>query len=78
MSETVDNLILDLLEWVGTKEHTYQETLDVWRTSCPRLTVWEDATDRGLVETVDAKGTVLVRVTHAGSALLQEKRARTR
>jgi hypothetical protein len=77
MTETVDNLILDLLEWVSAKDHTYYETLDAWRTSCPRLPVWEDATDRGLVETVDVNGAVLVRVTSAGSALLQEKRART-
>ncbi len=76
MSERVDNFILDLIEWVGTKEHTYQETLDVWRTSCSRLTVWEDATDKGLVETVDATGTVLVSVTRSASALLREKRAR--
>jgi hypothetical protein len=76
MSETVENLILDLLEWVETKEHTYGETLDVWRTSCPRLTVWEDATDRRLVEMVDVNGTLLVRITRSGSALLHEKRER--
>jgi hypothetical protein len=75
MSETVDNLILDLLEWVGTKGHTHYETIDVWRTSCPRLTVWEDATDRGLVETVTVNGIPLVRVTRAGTTLLHEKRA---
>ena len=33
MSETVENLILDLLEWVARKERTYQETMDAWRTS---------------------------------------------
>ena len=51
MTDTVENLILDLVEWVGRKERTYQETMDAWRTSCPRLPVWEDATERGLVET---------------------------
>ena len=49
MTDTVEDLILDLLEWVGRRERTYQETMDAWRTSCPRLPVWEDATERGFV-----------------------------
>jgi D-3-phosphoglycerate dehydrogenase len=74
MTDTIENLILDPLEWVGRKERTYQETLDVWRTSCPRLPVWEDANDRGLIEPASANGHLLVRVTPAGLALLKEKR----
>lgn len=75
MTETlVENLILDLVEWVGRKERTYQETMDAWRTSCPRLPVWEDATERGLVETASAGGQSVVRVTAAGFALLKEER----
>jgi len=46
MIDTVENLILDLVEWVARKKRTYRETMDAWRTSCPRLPVWEDATDR--------------------------------
>ena len=76
MTDTVENLILDLLEWIGRKDRTYQETMDAWRTSCPRLTVWEDANDRGLVETASANGRSLVRATPAGLALLKEKRGR--
>ena len=74
--DTVDNLILDLVEWVGRKERTYQETMDAWRTSCPKLPVWEDATDRGLVETDSNHGRWLVRATPAGLAFLKEKRPR--
>jgi D-3-phosphoglycerate dehydrogenase len=74
MSDTVQNLILDLLEWVGRSERTYQETVDVWRTSCPRFPVWEDATERGLVETASVDGRLLVRATSTGLALLEEKR----
>ncbi len=76
MTDTVENLILDLVEWVGRKERTYQETMDAWRTSCPKLPVWEDATERGLVETASANGCSLVRATSAGLALLKEKRPR--
>jgi hypothetical protein len=74
MTNTVENLILDLLEWIGREERTYQETMDAWRTSCPRLPVWEDANDRGLVERGSANGYFVVRVTLAGFALLKEKR----
>jgi hypothetical protein len=74
MTDTVENLILDLVEWVGYKQRTYQDTMDAWRTSCPRLPVWEDATDRGLVETFRLNGCLLVRATALGAAILQEKR----
>lgn len=74
MTDTVENLILDLVEWVGRRERTYHETMDAWRTSCPRLPVWEDATSRGLVETTFSNGLSLVRVTAAGLDLLKEKR----
>ena len=74
MADTVENLILDLLEWVGRKERTYQETMEAWRTSCPRLPVWEEANDRGLLEAGSENGRPLVRVTPAGLALLKEER----
>ena len=74
MTDTVENLILDLIDWVERRERTYQETLDAWRTSCPRLPVWEDATERGLVEAASANGRSIVRATSAGLALLNAKR----
>ena len=73
MSDTVDALILDLLEWVGSGLRPYHEVMDAWRTSCPRLTVWEDAVDRGLVAQVrDARGAMSVCATGAGIRLLRE------
>jgi hypothetical protein len=77
MADAVESLILDLLEWVGRKERTYRETMDAWRTSCPKLPVWEDANDRGLVEMASSSGSLLVRATPAGLALLKEKRPRS-
>ena len=74
MSDTVENLILDLLEWLERKERTYQETMDAWRTSCPRLPVWEDANQQGLVETASEHGHLLVRATPAGLTLLAARR----
>jgi hypothetical protein len=50
VDDNLDNLILDLLEWLGSRRRPYAEVLDAWRTSCPRFPVWEDANDRGYVE----------------------------
>lgn len=50
MPDPVDALILDLLEWIGPKPRPYREVIEAWRTSCPRLPVWEDANERGFIE----------------------------
>jgi hypothetical protein len=65
-------LVLDLVEWVASAPRPYGEVMDAWRTSCPRLAVWEDAVDRGLVirERV-AGGGVLVVATPAGLEALE-------
>jgi hypothetical protein len=42
-------LILDLVEWCAREPRAYADVIDAWRTSCPRLTVWEDAIERGLL-----------------------------
>jgi hypothetical protein len=78
MTEIVDSLVLDLLEWVASGERSYQDVMDAWRTSCPRLPVWEDATEHGLVAQVRVDGTALVRITPAGRALLAQRRPAAR
>ena len=42
-------LIFDLLDWLAIRPRPYSEAMEVWRTSCPRLTIWEDAVDLGYV-----------------------------
>jgi D-3-phosphoglycerate dehydrogenase len=48
MPDPVEALVLDLLAWVGAGR-PYAEVMDAWRTSCPRLPVWEEANLRGYV-----------------------------
>jgi D-3-phosphoglycerate dehydrogenase len=71
----VDALILDLLEWLATRERTYDEVMDAWRTSCPKLPVWEEANDRGLVTRENADGRCIVGVSASGRALLDCRKA---
>ncbi len=49
MPESTEALVRDLVEWIAAKPRTHAEVMEAWRTSCPRLTIWEDALDRGLV-----------------------------
>ena len=71
MSGDLDPLIRDLVEWVAREPRSYADVMDAWRTSCPRLTVWEDAVDRGfLMRERSAGGAALVRVTAEGRAFL--------
>ncbi|MBV9976585.1 MAG: hypothetical protein JO105_14465 [Hyphomicrobiales bacterium] len=76
MMTDLDPLILDLLEWLEREPRSYADVMDAWRTSCPRLTVWEDAMDRGLVARIarPGKGAVIA-VTDAGRGFLRERRA---
>jgi hypothetical protein len=72
----VESLILDLLEWLIKRDRSYEEVMDAWRTSCPRLPVWEDANDRGLVVKEQVQGRCIVRITSSGLALLEQCRLR--
>ena len=78
MTDPVDALILDLLEWVGPTPRPYDEVMEAWRTSCPRLPVWEDANERGFLARSSAPGAgALITVTPAGAAHLRHHRATT-
>jgi hypothetical protein len=71
MSEA-DPLVLDFVEWIAREPRAYVEVIGAWKTSCPRLTVWEDAADGGYVarETVAGLG-LMVKVTVDGEKLLR-------
>ena len=76
--DVIEALILDLLEWLANGERTYEEVMEAWRTSCPGLTVWEDANDRGLIATEQVNGRRLIRPSTAGFELLQRRAAQRR
>jgi hypothetical protein len=59
---------LQLLSWLDERPRTYGETIETWKTSCPRLTVWENAVTDGLVRV--ERGQVLL--TAAGAELLAD------
>ena len=73
MSDPVDALVLDLLEWIGPRSKPYAEVIDAWRTSCPRLPVWEEANARGyIVREHAAEAGTSISVSAEGVALLRQ------
>ena len=66
-------LTLDFLAWVGRRSRSYAETMEAWRTNCPRFMIWEDALGDGLVR-LERDGTTRrgsnVVLTPRGRALL--------
>jgi len=77
MTDSIDTLILDLLEWIGPRRRPHAEVLEAWRTSCPRLPVWEDANERGFVDHHRQEGAgTFVSVSPRGLAFLDAHRPR--
>jgi D-3-phosphoglycerate dehydrogenase len=74
MVDTVlEALILDLLKWLATADRSHDDVMNAWRTSCPKLPVWEEANDRGLVIREDVNGRCVARITSSGRDLLVQR-----
>ncbi len=67
--EILAPLIRDFLEWVAREPRTHADVMESWRTSCPRLPVWEEATDNGYV----ARKGRQVEITARGRAFLESR-----
>lgn len=75
MNDPVEPLILDLLEWIGAGSRPYRDVIDAWRTSCPRLPVWEEANSRGFIDQSHEPGSAArVSVSDRGVAHLKAHR----
>jgi hypothetical protein len=62
-----------MLEWIDQGTHAYAEVVDVWKSSCPRLTIWEDACADGLVGSGPGMSGV-VSLTAKGRTFLSRQR----
>jgi hypothetical protein len=79
MQQATKALTYQFLAWVSGGPRTYAEAMDAWRTSCPRLTIWEDAVLAGLVRienTGATRGEARVTLTPKGRVLLSGAEAR--
>jgi Mn-dependent DtxR family transcriptional regulator len=62
-----DVLTVQMLEWIAQRSPTYAELIDVWKSTCPRLAIWEDACASGLIDYDPGSGFFL---TEKGRRLL--------
>jgi hypothetical protein len=75
VSDPVEALIIDLLEWIGPRPRRYAEVMEAWRTSCPRLPVWEEANARGYISQAHSAATgALVSLSPLGFDALKRLR----
>ena len=72
MADPTRALTLQLLQSLAERPPPYAEVLETWRTSCPRLSIWEDACIDGLVDCAPESPPELqlVTVSARGRALL--------
>ena len=63
-------LVNDLLTSLSRQDQPYEEMMKAWRTSCPRLPVWEEVNDRGFVVRDNRDGERIIRITKHGTEYL--------
>lgn len=71
MNDVVGALVFDFLEYVNREQRSYADVMEVWRTSCPRLAVWEEALEAGFIRRANVNGISIVTITDAGRSYLQ-------
>ena len=80
MDDALRLLTVQFLGWAALAPRTYADAMAAWRTSCPRLPVWEDALEGGLVRVEPVPGGAMadsmVVLTPRGRAVLDADAAR--
>jgi hypothetical protein len=74
--ETASLPVVQLLAWIADRPRTYGDVKQAWRSTCPRLTNWEDAVDDGLIRFETGGGRVtdrtVVSLTERGRRMLRD------
>ena len=73
MSDPAHALTLQFLAWVAEGPRSYAQAMEAWRSTCPRLSIWEDAILDGLIafEGGATRNQSRVALTAKGRALLR-------
>jgi hypothetical protein len=68
MSPSTEALTRQMLEWIAARPREHAEVMETWRTSCPRLSIWEDACIEGLIDREPGTGRIIL--SSAGKRVL--------
>ena len=71
MDHSHETLTLQMLQWISQGKHSYAEVLAVWKSSCPRLLIWEDACAEGLIAAAPGMSG-LVSLSDKGRSMLSQ------
>ena len=66
ITPAIDSVTLDLIDWLGERERTYQEVMFVSQTASPQFAIWREAIERGFVTTEMIDGRCVVKPTSLG------------
>jgi len=75
MRDSVNASMREFLVWVADRPRSYREAMEAWRTSCPRLSVWEDAIIEGLVQLENGDASTVALTPRGRAALAQDRGA---
>jgi hypothetical protein len=75
MPEQPSLIMIQFLAWVADRPRNYTQAMDAWRSTCPRLSVWEDAIIEGLVR-IESNANRSVRLTPRGASVLAQAQPR--
>jgi hypothetical protein len=67
-SGPISLLTVQFLTWLAERPRRYPDVMEAWRSSCPRLTVWEDSVTDDLVRCDQDR---VVSLTPLGRAVLE-------
>lgn len=75
MSDPVNLPTIQFLAWVASRRRSFADVREAWRSTCPRLSVWEDALGEHLVRCEQSPGKAAddcaVTLTASGRAILE-------
>jgi len=71
MSYSPSLIMIQFLAWVADRPRNYAQCMDAWRSTCPRLSVWEDAIIDKLVR-VENDANRSVGLTQRGRGVLAQ------
>lgn len=69
-SLALELLMQQFLTELAAGPRGYARVMEAWRTHCPRLAVWEEAQERGLIALQPGGAEVMVHLTPAGRAVI--------
>lgn len=64
----LQSLIVNFIEWLSSRQRTYDDVIDAWRTLCPRLAMQDEANSGGTMTIVEVAYRSAITATHGADS----------